>query len=317
MYRVCNISKEELADLIDQGMSTAQIAKRYGISRSSVCYNVRLYGLQHLYWFQSQPPIKLGPIDNKEKAYLLGFIIADSAIEKTNRVELKMAKADWKTCFFLANLMGCQVSYKAQTNLKSKQYPSVRFSRVISDILTFVGSRLKTDRNVPYIKRELEVYMVRGLFDADGCITWGRRKDRNRVWQKITFSSSFNILNALQKILLKIGIASSVKPKGKENAYVLEFANKADVLKFYDYLYADADFMPMERKFAKYNALRLELGEISETAKERNCRTTLSGATDLSVERAETTGGINGSLNDQISTQGSENELRYSPNRGR
>ena len=92
----------------------------------------------------------------------------------------------------------------------------------------------------------------------------------------------------------------------------MEFANKEDIIKFYNYLYADTSFIPLKRKFDNYNALRLELGEFRETVN----NTTLSSATDLSVECAETTGELNGTLNNQSSTQDSENELRYSPNGG-
>ena len=154
--------------------------------------------------------------------------------------------------------------------------------------------------------------MIRGIFDADGCITWGYRKDRNRIWHKVSFTSSLGILTSVQKVLYKIGISTIVRPKANEDCYVLEFTNKKDILKFYNYLYADDSFIPLKRKFDNYNALRLELGELSENT---NC-TILSCATDLSVESAETTGELNGTLNNQSSTQDSINELRYSPNRG-
>ena len=87
---------------------------------------------------------------------------------------------------------------------------------------------------------------------------------------------------------------------------MLEFANKNDVLKFYDYLYSDKFFIPMKRKFERYNALRLELGGFSGNAKS----TILSCATDRSVESAETTGELNGTLNDQSSTQGFDNKAK-------
>ena len=145
MYRVCNISKETLADLIGRGVSTRKIAEMYGISKSAVSYNVQLYGLQHLYAHLKQPAMRLIPIDTKEKAYLLGFIIADAHIEKNNKVEVSVAKKDWKTCLFLANLVHAQVTYDPRTKEKSRTYPHITYTRACSDILTLTGGRLKPE----------------------------------------------------------------------------------------------------------------------------------------------------------------------------
>ena len=41
----------------------------------------------------------------------------------------------------------------------------------------------------------------------------------------------------LQKILYKIGISTIVRPKSDEDCFVLEFANKVDIIKFYNYIY--------------------------------------------------------------------------------
>ena len=52
----------------------------------------------------------------------------------------------------------------------------------------------------------------------------------------------------------------------------------------------------LKRKYKKYNALRLELGEFGETIKDD---TIPSRADDHSSEGVETTGGKMGSLNNQ------------------
>ena len=68
----------------------------------------------------------------------------------------------------------------------------------------------------------------------------------------------------IQKLLQKLNITSSLRPKGKENCYVLELASKEDVKKILSYMYGDEDLIILHRKFDKYNALRLELGEFGE-----------------------------------------------------
>lgn len=311
MKRVCSISKEQMLRFLERGLTTRQISNETGISKSNVGYLVRKYNFQNLYEKPKYPPFYFGSIDSKEKAYLLGFIIADGAICNDNVVEIDVAIQDEELALFLAGLLGVKCREDLTYIPQKRRFPRFRMVRKIRDIRQFVGGTLKAQRNVPIISKSLEVYLLRGIFDADGCITWGYRKDRNRLWHKINITSALEILSTVQKILYKIGIASVVRPKKNENCFVLEFSNKADVEKFYDYLYNDTDFMPLKRKFDKYNALRLELGEIRGSVKD----VILSEVTDHSVKRAETTGEQNGALNYQISAQGS-NELRYSPNNG-
>ena len=311
MNRVCNISKELLENFLKEGKTTREIGLILGVANTTISRYIRNYNLNNLYSKPKYLPYHLTKIDSKELAYMLGFIIADSSINN-EIVEISVAINDSELMDLFSPLLGIK-SFKDLTLVKEKRrFPRIRLVRKIVGINKFIGGNKKKDRNVPIIQKDLEVYLIRGIFDADGCITWGYRKDRNRIWHKVSFTSSLGILTSVQKVLYKIGVSTIVRPKANEYCYVLEFANKDDILKFYNYLYADKSFIPLKRKFDNYNALRLELGELSENT---NC-TILSCATDLSVESAETTGELNGTLNNQSSTQDSINELRYSPNRG-
>lgn len=311
MNRVCNISKELLENFLKEGKTTREIGLILGVANTTISRYIRNYNLNNLYSKPKYLPYHLTKIDSKELAYMLGFIIADSSINN-EIVEISVAINDSELMDLFSPLLGIK-SFEDLTLVKEKRrFPRIKLVRKIVGINKFIGGNKKKDRNVPIIQKDLEVYLIRGIFDADGCITWGYRKDRNRIWHKVSFTSSLGILTSVQKVLYKIGISTIVRPKANEDCYVLEFANKKDILKFYNYLYADDSFIPLKRKFDNYNALRLELGELSENT---NC-TILSCATDLSVESAETTGELNGTLNNQSSTQDSINELRYSPNRG-
>lgn len=311
MNRVCNISKELLENFLKEGKTTREIGLILGVANTTISRYIRNYNLNNLYSKPKYLPYHLTKIDSKELAYMLGFIIADSSINN-EIVEISVAINDSELMNLFSSLLGIK-SFEDLTLVKEKRrFPRIRLVRKIVGINKFIGGNKKKDRNVPIIQKDLEVYLIRGVFDADGCITWGYRKDRNRIWHKVSFTSSLGILTSVQKVLYKIGVSTIVRPKANKDCYVLEFANKEDILKFYNYLYADKSFIPLKRKFDNYNALRLELGELSENT---NC-TILSCATDLSVESAETTGELNGTLNNQSSTQDSINELRYSPNRG-
>lgn len=311
MNRVCNISRELLENFLKEGKTTREIGLILGVANTTISRYIRNYGLNNLYKKPKYLPYHLTKIDSKEVAYMLGFIIADSSINN-EVVEISVAIKDSELIELFSLLLGINPRKDLTLIPEKGRFPRIRLVRKITGINKFIGGDKKRYRNVPIIQRDLEVYLIRGIFDADGSITWGHRKDRNRIWHKVSFTSSLGILTSIQKVLYKIGISTIVRPKANEDCYVLEFANKEDILKFYNYLYADESFIPLKRKFDNYNALRLELGELSENT---NC-TILSCATDLSVESAETTGELNGTLNNQSSTQDSINELRYSPNRG-
>lgn len=299
MYRVCNISKEQLSNYLKEKKTTRQIAKLHNVSSNAVSYWVRKYNLTSYYDKPKLPPMHIQKIDTKELAYTIGFIIADAHINQ-DKVEIGIAQNDMALAEFFSKILGTECRTDDTVCLKTRRHPRVRVKRKIHGLSALMGGSLKADRIVPRIGKVLEPYMLRGIFDADGCITWGFRKDRGRIWHKVSFTSSYNILISVQNILYKIGISTVVRPKGTDKCYVLEFSNRGDVLKFYDYLYANKSFVPLKRKFDKYNALRLELGEFGETAK---IRTIPSRATDLLVEGVETTGGLNGALNNQIRTQ--------------
>ena len=73
------------------------------------------------------------------------------------------------------------------------------------------------------------------------------------------------LLEGVQQHLFNIGITTKLRPKSNENCYIIEFANKKDVLKFLDYIYPDNDFIILKRKYLKAKALRLELEEFGGT----------------------------------------------------
>lgn len=250
------------------GKTERQISKESGYSKSNVVYWISKYELNDL---SKHKKVKykdenmFNKIDTPEKAYILGFTLADSYISEKN-IEYVVALNDCEILDFISKQIGGKVNKSYVLDKKNKRFPRARYSVSNKNILIDInkhGSK-KTDRHIPIVKKELKRYLLLGFFDGDGCITWGRRKDRNRIWHKISFTSSYNLLLGIQKILIdEVGISSSLRPKSDAKCFVLEFSNKKDVIKFLDYTYKD-DFLVLKRKYDKAEALRLELGELRE-----------------------------------------------------
>ena len=259
------MDKELLKSYLKDGLSTREIEKIANLDHRTISYWIQKHDLSEESAFKKLPPYKFDKIDTKEKAYALGFILADGAISNS-MVEVSVALSDKCALDMVASTVNANVQTDARLDVESRRFPRARMMRKIGDITKFTGGEKKQDRHYPRIREDLEKYMIQGFFDADGCITWGRRKDKNRIWQKISFTSQFKMLYGVQQYLInKVGISSSIKPKSGENCFVLEFSNKEDVLKFLSHLYDNNTYIVLARKYLKAKALRLELEENGES----------------------------------------------------
>lgn len=264
-HKKYELTKEQLQSYLEQGLSTRDIEKIIGMSSSNIRYWIHKYDLTDKInlKYQKSEKYQINKIDTKEKAYMLGFIACDGCIDKNSNVELCVCKADREVLDFIAKYINQRIVLEDNSFDKSKKrFPRVRFSRHISDIQTFIGGPSKKERHLPIVKDEFTRYVLLGAFDADGCITWGRRKDKNRIWHKISFTSSYNLCLTIQKILIKyVDVSSVIRPKTNCDCFVLEVCDKKSVLKILDFLYPDDSFVILKRKYYKQKALRLELEE--------------------------------------------------------
>lgn len=266
-----NITKEILENYLSQGMTNQEIAECVGCCKSNIGHFITQFGLNELQQKYKLPNYRFEKIDSKEKAYILGAICCDGAINPNNLVEVSVEKGDRELVDFISRHISSRVFIDNTYNKRTKRFPRARTNKKIPDIKTFIGGPAKKDRHFPIVRDELVRYSLLGAFDADGCLAWGRRKDKNRIWQKISFTTSLSIATGLQQVLYKyINICTTIRPKsGESDCYVVEFANKPDVLKFLDYIYSD-NFIVLHRKYSKYKALRLELEENGEGTNSNN-----------------------------------------------
>jgi len=261
------MDKEKLIELLSEGKTTQEIGEIFGKDKRTIGYWIKKYDLNNMLKYKKNPSYTINKIDSKEKAYLLGFIVADGHINDKHQAQLSIAIKDKEVVEYIASIIKSNVFYSYETDKKNRKFPKASTSKTIKDITQFIGKGLKKERHLPIVNKDLARFIILGVFDADGCITFGYRKDRNRLWHKVSFTSSYNILLGVQKCLLQyVNISTALRPKGNEDCFVLEFANKADIIKFYNFIYPDENFIILNRKYQKYKALRLKLEENGETA---------------------------------------------------
>ena len=259
------MDKDFLVKCLNDGMSTRDIEKISDKDHRTISYWINKYGLQNLSRYAKEENYRFDKIDTKEKAYTLGFILADGAID-TRNTEISVSIYDKNVVEFISSIIGGHVNYSYEINKSARRFPRARLIKKIVDITKFTGGIQKEDRHYPRVREDLERYLIQGLFDADGCITWGKRKDKDRIWQKVSFTSRLKILEGVQKYLInRLHISTVVRPKSDCNCYVLEFSNCEDVIKFCEHIYPNDEFIILNRKYLKYKALRLELEENGES----------------------------------------------------
>lgn len=254
------IEKELIQQYVDKGYSFRKIGRELNIPHDTISWWANKYGIKNNY--SKLSPIKINSIDTKEQAYMIGFLLGDSNIDKRGVLNCTIAIKDREILEFIAPLLDARIVDNTKLNKSKKQYPNSAILRKVDGLEKFFGGRLKEERHFPRITKNLERYLLLGFFDAEGCITFGHRKDRDRLWHKISFTSQYKMLEGLQKMLYKnLNISSTVKPKSDSNCFVLEFANKKDIITFLNYIYPEKNtFVVLKRKYEKAEALRLELG---------------------------------------------------------
>lgn len=181
-------------------------------------------------------------IDSEDKAYFLGFIVADGCIsDKTNAIRIIQKET--------------HILEKFKSYIQFDGDIFTRRDRNISNI-TISSSKTKNDLEklgihsnktmvvkYPTIPENLENHFMRGVFDGDGCISLRTdKRDNQKRGQVNICSGSYDFIreyyNRLVKYCKLSGGNKIRSPKG--TYYVVDWGGLSDVERIYDYLYRNA-----------------------------------------------------------------------------
>ena len=259
------IPKYKMEWFVGFGFSNRQIAQMTGESKSNVQYTIQKYGLGDCQKYQQRPSYNFEKIDDPGKAYALGFILCDGCVDIKNYVSLVVAERDKCILYFISKVINSEDHVSYITNIDQRLFPKATTQKKIKDITKFISGQKKEERHFPRVREDLELYLMLGVFDADGCISWGRRKDRNQtLWYNVTITSQYKILYGVQQMLYnKLGIISILRQRSKDRCFDL-YIKKKHALIFLDWLYQNPYAVVLPRKYEKYKALRLELEDNGE-----------------------------------------------------
>jgi len=260
MRKLKELTEEQELDILQKrksGIKRKDIIEEYGISdrhyQNVIIKNggelnkrVNKYSFNEDYFEK---------IDTEDKAYFLGFIVADGCVrksDKSNFMKIKLKCDDYKILeeFIKYTAYAGGVYYH-----KNKKYCELTLSgvKVVSDLNNLGIYQNKTMIvKYPNIPKELEHHFMRGVFDGDGCISIHKRREGSR---DTTDRGQVNIcsgsIDFIQKYVDRLNEMCGITknkircPKGTYN--VIDWGSFSDIEKFYDFFYKDATVY-LERK---------------------------------------------------------------------
>lgn len=185
-------------------------------------------------------------IDTKEKAYVLGYWVADGYISKyiDNRYVIGFSSNDIdlleniRTCF--CDFSGIHIS----KNGKNYQYRIYDYS--LYNQLQKLGFDNKKSYTAiyPKIPKKFNFHFIRGVLDGDGCIYISKQK-----WLTLEFSGTEELLSEISKYLNGYGTLS--KCQETYSCYKLRIYGKK-AISVLNYIYEDSKNLRLERKYEKY-----------------------------------------------------------------
>ena len=252
------VSKEELELMYEETPNLRLLSEKFSVSQQTMSRVMKHYGIE------IKKPIGnkkhhfdetfFSVIDTEEKAYWLGFIMADGCVYRgsgeTDRLQINLKYEDLPHLNKFQKSLGSD--YKIQIK-KVKTYQvaqlKINSTNLCKDLIRLgVIPKKSLVCEMPLIDEKLVRHFIRGYFDGDGCV-------RLSVGEKIC--RSFSIAGGepmLKSINDRLRINIRNLNRGNE-LFSVDTSGKEDLLRIYDYLYQDATVY-LQRKKHIYDVIK-------------------------------------------------------------
>lgn len=247
-------TKIEEIDIINKrnkGILISEIKKEHGISDRHYYDILKKHGIEikqkvHKYDFNENYFEK---INTEDKAYFLGFIIADGCINnKTNSIQIIQKEPDILYQFKKYIEFEGPIYSSKKINICNINITSLKTKNDLKKL--GIHSNKTMSVKYPYIPMKLESHFMRGVFDGDGCISIHHdKRDNSDRGQVNICSGSIDFINKYVSNLVKYAKVKKNNircPKG--TYYVIDWGGLTDVENIYNFLYKDASVFLNRKK---------------------------------------------------------------------
>lgn len=210
-------------------------------------------------------------IDTEEKAYWLGFIIADGNISKRKdrkdsyRLTIKLKGEDKPHLekFLCSIKSDAPIVTTIQERFgKQLEIAQIRInsSKMCKDLIDLGVLPAKTGReSIPLIPNHLIKHLVRGLFDGDGCFSWWMSKGSTMPTSSVSMCGSLEVCEFFAGCIKELGL-NAPKIQDKETLHTLTLGGNFNVQIFMNWIYEDAS-VTLDRKLKNYQLFLKEMND--------------------------------------------------------
>lgn len=219
-------------------------------------------------------------IDTEEKAYILGFYIADGCVvidKKTNAhnfsITISLLDLEILEKIKMCICPNIRINYTEEriNNFGIKTNTMCRLSfnsnELVNDLNNYgLGERKtylkKTITNI--VPESLMFHFIRGYFDGDGCISYSNTNKKHILrsgieTEYVNNRFKFGIISKDESILSEIKYfletySLKVNDSVNRGCNTIAISNISDIIKIYKLLYSDATIY-MKRKYDKFNEI--------------------------------------------------------------
>lgn len=175
-------------------------------------------------------------IDSPEKAYFLGFVMADGHVGNRG-LTIGLALKDYSILEKFCQALNCDVPIRTDPKRGACVLNITRIN-IVNDLRKLGLESDKSKNNLPWIQidEKLMPDLIRGFFDGDGSI-WNKG---GSCWA-MGFTGGFKFLSILKEYLGKLGISSNEirhrHGKVNRNSCQLDISSSANISLFYETFY--------------------------------------------------------------------------------
>jgi len=254
MRKLKDISDIEKSEILNQrkiGVSEKEILINFDISSR------QYYNLLKLNNIERNKLVRYGfnenyfeVIDSEDKAYFLGFIIADGNISKNNN-SVRIIQKETDILYEFKKFISFEGPIFTRNDGKIS-FITVASSKMKNDLDKLGISSNKTMVvKYPDISIKLQNHFIRGVFDGDGCISLrtDKRDNKQRGQFNICSGSYDFIKEYYDKLVIFANLGGKNKircPKG--TYYVVDWGGLSDIENIYNFLYKDANVFLKRKK---------------------------------------------------------------------
>lgn len=203
-------------------------------------------------------------INSEPKAYFLGLITADGSVIKYQKskngfsyiLRLELKVEDKYLLEIFANELNSNLKpkeyeqYYQNRSKKHNAYISFHSKKIFYDLEKYGVVPNKTFKlnKLPNIPLQYMHHFIRGYFDGDGTVYFHNRYTPPQL--RFGFYGTYDFLSSIRDYLVEyVGLNKvSVHKKKQSNVSMVTFAALNNIIKFYEYIYKDANIYLKRKK---------------------------------------------------------------------